>query len=146
MFTHAHALKGHELHGIDMLRCQPYLPNFSKKKSGPPVIDILKLFHDLAYLFHLLRIPATLPLLENHQGEVSGESATLYMISRLAYPNRLADNYGAEGDWGRDHTQLSRIFNSTLHFFFNRHAGKVNGNVSWYSSRYDLYNSVIQHV
>lgn len=59
-----------------------------------------------------------LPLLGNHKGEVSGESTTFYMISRLVYPNRLADNCGAKGDWGRYPTQLSRIFNSTLQFFF----------------------------
>lgn len=46
-------------------------------------------------------------------------------------------------EWGRDYSELSKIFNTCLDYLYDHHQDKVIGNVAWYQDRFDLYNQVI---
>ena len=67
----------------------------------------------------------------------SGEYALCLMLYRLHYPSNLAL---LQGSFGRDYTQLSRIFNYAIDFVYEHHREKVLSNIDWYADRFDLYN------
>ena len=91
---------------------------------------------DLIILFQLLQVPFEMRVIGGRNGFVSGEYATLYMLQRLRYPGILAD---CQVDWGRDYSQLSKVFNTALHWHYDHHVAKVCGNINWYADRFDLY-------
>lgn len=68
----------------------------------------------------------------------SGEYAFLVMLYRLHYPCTLAS---MQPIFGRDYTQICRVFAYAVDFVYDNHKGKVIGNVAWYSDRFDMYNS-----
>lgn len=70
----------------------------------------------------------------------SGEYAMLLLLYRLHYPSTLA---GLQKTFGRDYTQLSRIFQASITLVYSLHHGKVNGNIVWYRDRFDNYNEAI---
>lgn len=68
----------------------------------------------------------------------SGEYALLLMLYRLHYPCTLAS---MEPIFGRDYSQISRIFNWAIDFVYENHKDKVLGNIDWYADRFDSYNN-----
>ena len=62
-------------------------------------------------------------------------------LYRLRFPERL---YADELKFGRDYTQLSKVFNTTLDLIYDKHKDKVAGNLNWYSDRFDMYNEIIR--
>lgn len=68
----------------------------------------------------------------------TGEYALCLMLYRLHYPCTLIS---LQPIFGRDYTQLSRIFNYAVDYVHTGHANKVIGNVDWYADRFDLYNT-----
>lgn len=70
----------------------------------------------------------------------SGEHAFCLMLYRLAYPCRL---FELQDIFGRDYSQLSRIFKWSIDFMHEKHKHKVEGNLSWYSERFDLYHQAV---
>jgi hypothetical protein len=67
----------------------------------------------------------------------SGEYAMCMMLYRLHYPCTLAS---MQQMFGREFTQISRIFAYAIDLVFDLHADKVMGNIQWYGDRFDLYN------
>ncbi len=59
----------------------------------------------------------------------------------MSYPSTLAR---LQTIFGRDYTQLSRIFKFTTALVYELHKDKVNGNIGWYSERFDDYNEAIR--
>ena len=51
-----------------------------------------------------------------------GESAFCMMLYRIAYPRRLFD---MQDKFGREYTQLSRIFKASIKFMYDHHKKKV---------------------
>ena len=45
--------------------------------------------------------------------------------------------------FGRDYSQLSRIFKWSVDLMYEKHKHKVHGNLSWYSERFDMYHQAI---
>jgi hypothetical protein len=95
---------------------------------------------DLPRLINRLGIPYMFEVKGGRNGFCYGEYAMLYTMFRLSYPRRLIDNVM---DWGRDYSELSKIFNTCLDYLYDQHRGKVVGNVAWYQDRFDLYNQKI---
>jgi hypothetical protein len=50
----------------------------------------------------------------------------------------------SEKEWGREYSQLSKLFNTCLDFLHTEHADKVIGNIAWYQDRFNLYNQAIR--
>jgi hypothetical protein len=69
-----------------------------------------------------------------------GEYAFCLMLYRIAYPVRL---FSMQSIFARDVTQLSRIFQYAVTFMFDTHQHKVQGNMSFYSHRFDLYHRAV---
>ena len=70
----------------------------------------------------------------------SGEYAMCVMFYRLHYPSTLAM---LQSVFGRDYSQISRIFYASVDLVYTAHSGKVNGNIAWYRDRFGLYNDAI---
>ena len=94
---------------------------------------------DLDKLIRLLKLPQYLAIKGLKNGFVTGTFAALVLFYRLRYLATLSDNLG---EFGCDYTKLSKIFNSCLDFLYDEHHGKVLLNVSWYSTRFDMYHEV----
>ena len=93
---------------------------------------------DLYRLFELSEFPA---LVRCSNGIVCpGEHAFCLMLYRISYPSRLIS---LQDLFGRDYSQLSRIFKYAINTYFNSHKHKVRGNLDWYANRFDLYHKVI---
>ena len=45
--------------------------------------------------------------------------------------------------FGRDYSQIIKVFNTALDFVYAAHAHKVVGNIFWYYDRLDMYNQCI---
>ena len=60
------------------------------------------------------------------------------MLYRLHFPCTLAS---MQVTFGRDYSQLSRVFNYAIDFVYLHHKGKVIGNIDWYSERFYQYNN-----
>jgi len=95
---------------------------------------------DLPLLIANLSIPLVLKIIGDKNGYVNGDYAALYLFHRLRYPGILAD---CSIEWGRDYSQLSKIFNTVLNFLYDMHRNKVIGNIAWYQDRFDGYNHAI---
>jgi hypothetical protein len=95
---------------------------------------------DLPILFRLLRFPAYI-ILQNGM-MVDSEYAFLVFLYRMHYPSTLAM---MQNKFGRDYSQISRIFNAVVVLMDDQHRHKVMGNLPWYSSRFDVYNYVINN-
>ena len=66
------------------------------------------------------------------------------MLYRIAYLVRL---FSLQLIFGRDLTQLSRIFQYAVTFMFDTHIHKVQGNMSSYFQRFDLcHRAVLRRV
>ena len=39
---------------------------------------------------------------------------------------------------------MSKVFNSTIDWFYEEHNDKIIGNIEWYQDRFDLYNEKIR--
>ena len=70
-----------------------------------------------------------------------GEHAVLVVLFRLHNPTQL---YEMQNRFGREYSQLSRIFNTALDWIYDNHREKVVNNIEWYSDRFDLYNHAIK--
>lgn len=94
-------------------------------------------FHkdDLHKLYEHIGIPHVL-ILDNGI-TCSGEYALLILLYRLHFPCTLAS---MEVIFGRDYSQISRIFNYCTNLVYDQHRAKVLGNIDWYSDRFDIYN------
>lgn len=90
---------------------------------------------ELQSLLHHLGFPDMI-LLDNGTSS-SGEYAFCFMLYRLHYPSSLA---ALQSTFGRDYSQLSRIFKYAINLVYNNHSGKVLRNVYWYADRFDMYN------
>lgn len=95
---------------------------------------------DLPAIIDKLGLPKELRLKGEKSGHVNGESASLYLLYRLHYPQVLN---GDQDRWGHEYSTLSRIFNTALDEVYRLHEAKVCGNVDWYQDRFDLYNRKI---
>ena len=49
-------------------------------------------------------------------------------------------------EWGRDYSQLSKVFNTVLDAIYLEHKDKVVGNIQWYQDRFDIYNHVSMYI
>jgi len=92
---------------------------------------------DLPKLMELLRFPA---VIKSHTTTTSGESAFCLMLWRLHYPTTWSL---CQSIFGREYSQLSRIFNAAIDFVNANHKKKVVNNIDWYSDRFDLYRDRI---
>ena len=71
---------------------------------------------------------------------VRGEYAFLLFLYRSHYPSTLSL---LQTTFGRDYSQLSRIYTATVEYLDRIHRHKVVGNIGWYRSRFDLYHFTI---
>lgn len=73
-----------------------------------------------------------------------GEHAFCILLYRIAYPSRL---FELQEIFGRDYSQISRIFKWSIDFMHLKHKNKVECNLSWYTERFDMYHqSIIKKV
>ena len=97
------------------------------------------------HLLDLLRVTQMPAYLECGTDErsmlVPGEYCLLLYLYRSHYPSTLVL---LQNTFGREYSQLSRIYNATINFLDQRHRHKIVGNIAWYRSRFDMYNYVIQ--
>jgi hypothetical protein len=93
---------------------------------------------DIESLRQLLNFPdmITLP----NRGCCDGEYAFCLLLWRLHYPNTLAN---LQSTFGRDYSQLSRIFKAAVDWMYEHHRFRVNGCIDWYADRFDMYNEAI---
>jgi hypothetical protein len=94
---------------------------------------------DLYTVCQLLNIPPYVPCGNNMF--VEGDYAFCVFLYRMHYPSTLAM---LQTTFGREYSQLSRIFNSLVVLLDDNHRHKVMGNLPWYRSRFDIYNNVIR--
>ena len=94
---------------------------------------------DLPELMGLLQFPAIIEL--DNRTVVNGEYAFVLMLYRLHYPSTLAM---LQNPFGREYSQLSRIFNSTITLMHDLHSAKILNNTAWYRSRFNMYNYAIR--
>jgi nuclease HARBI1 len=93
---------------------------------------------DLHRLYALSNLPA---IIKCPNGIVCpGEHAFCLLLYRISYPSRLIS---LQDIFGRDYTQLSRIFKLTVDLIYMHHKDKVHGNLDWYADRFDTYHEAI---
>lgn len=90
---------------------------------------------DLHVLYNALNLPAIIVL--SNGCTCSGQYAFCMMLYRLAYPTTL---FRMQTLFGREYSQISRIFNYIINIVYQQHRHKVNGNIDWYADRFDVYN------
>lgn len=93
---------------------------------------------ELSQLFTLCEFPAVVICCNG--SSCSGEHAFCLMLYRLSYPSRLIE---LQDIFGRDYSQLSRIFKWSIDFMYEKHRHKVEGNLQWYSDRFDMYHQAV---
>ena len=96
---------------------------------------------DLHRLYALMLFPAQLRCANGTT--CSGEYAFCLMIFRLAYPTRLVT---LQEEFGRDYSQLSRIFQEAIALTDLHHRHRVLDNLDSYVARFDMYNNAIQRL
>ena len=69
-----------------------------------------------------------------------GEHAFCLMLYRITYPLRLLS---LQDTFGRDYSQLSRIFKFAVNYMYEKHKDKVHGNIGWYQNRFDIYHRAL---
>lgn len=94
---------------------------------------------DMHRLYVLLHIPANFTC--GNGTTCNGEYALCLMMYRLAYPTRLVT---LQEEFGREYSQLSRIFQLVIEFTDLHHRDKVLDCLDWYVNRMDMYNDAIQ--
>ena len=94
---------------------------------------------DLHRLFVLLHFPQLIRC--DNGTKCCGQYAFCLMIFRLAYPTRLVT---LQEEFGRDYSQLSRIFQAAVDFMDSNHRDKVVDCLDFYVNRLDMYNDAIQ--
>jgi hypothetical protein len=97
--------------------------------------------NDVFLLFRLLNIPAFITC--DNDMIVEGEYAFCIFLYRMHYPSTLAM---LQTPFGREYSQISRIFNRMVIIMDDLHRHKVMGNLPWYRSRFDMYNNAIRKV
>ena len=96
---------------------------------------------DLPELLRLVDLPAYINCgTDERPLMVSGEYAFLLFLYRIHYPSTLAL---LQQPFGREYSQLSRIYTATVKWLDARHRHKVVGNIYWYRQRFDQYNASI---
>lgn len=75
---------------------------------------------EVRQLLHLTNFPRSIPM--DNNCSCPGEAAFCIMLYRFAYPTRLVT---LQNMFGRDYTQISRIFKESINFIYNSHRGKV---------------------
>lgn len=93
---------------------------------------------EVRQLMNLTNFPRDIRM--DNNGHCPGEAAFCIMLYRLAYPSRLVT---LQDMFGRDYTQISRIFKESINVMFDAHRGKVEGNLFWYYNRFDIYHQSI---
>ena len=71
---------------------------------------------------------------------MSGRICIFLLLYRLAYSCRL---FNPQNLFGREFTQLSRIFKFSINYMYVTHRHKVQGNLDWYRDRFTLYHNAI---
>ena len=94
---------------------------------------------ELHRLFALLNFPISGIVLVN-RSVVPSEAAFVLMLYKLHDPSTFAM---LQKVFGREYSQLSRIFNATIRFMHRHHGFKINANVDFYSERFDLYADAV---
>ena len=95
---------------------------------------------DLHTLFDLMGFPVVITL--DNGGTCSGEYAFCLMLYRLAYPTRL---FTLQYVFGREYSQLSRVFKHAITWTENNHIHRVQGPriINWFAQRFDMYHQAI---
>ena len=93
--------------------------------------------HDLMFA---LRIHEFNGILEN-RARVSPEKAFLFTLHRLHCPGNLTDMQRA---WGKEYSQLSRIFKSMILFLHDQHSYLIKDNIAFFVPWFPLYNKLIK--
>ena len=91
--------------------------------------------HDLHELCDMLGFP--MQVVMPNGLSFPGEHALILLLYRSHYPGTL---YSLQDVFGREFTQLSRIYNYAVRFIYTNHQHRVLDNVDWYSTRFDMYN------
>lgn len=94
---------------------------------------------DLLRLNQLIGFPAVC-VVDSNGITFPGEHALCVMLYRLSYPSRL---YQLQSIFGREYSQISRIFQYAITFAMNRHEDKVIS-IDWFADRFDMYHHAIQ--
>lgn len=93
---------------------------------------------DLHRLIRALRIPPYFTL--ENRGKVAGEEAFLILLARFAYPQRYTQ---MREDWGREESQLCRIFRAVIRHLFEEHRHLLQDNLDYWKPRYCKYAEAI---
>ena len=93
---------------------------------------------EFSELFVLCEFPAVVVC--SNGTTCPGEHAFCLILYRISYPSRSIE---LQDVFGRDYSQLPRIFKWSIDFMYTKHKHKVMGNLPWYSDRFDLNHQVI---
>ena len=131
------------LHGMRRTNVEPVDPanknrNIASFTDGECWTQLRFRKVDISRLMDELHFPATIEC--KNGTRCSGEYAFCLLLFRMAYPTRL---YDLQSTFGREYSQLSRIFAAAVAFMYDTHRGKVQGNVAWYAPRFDMYHAAI---
>lgn len=73
---------------------------------------------------------------------IRGEELFLFMLHRMSYPRRLID---MQQMWGRENSQLSRMFNAAVKFTYLRHNHKLKDYLTtFFASRLLTYRDAVR--
>ena len=86
-------------------------------------------------------IPPTI-FIDDREVFVDGEYAFCIFLYRMHYPGTLAS---LQSIFGRDYTQIGKVYNAMVEFIDFHHQGKVIGNLNGYANRFNDYNRVINY-
>ena len=120
---------------------QPHHIPWQVPGARPPIISFFPPNPPLQFI--MLSPPSPFPFLYPSHLSLpsvplfSGEHAFVLMMHRNHYPSTLFD---LQDEFGREETQLCRIYNWAIHFVYDNHGFRVHDNVGWYSCRFDMYN------
>ena len=87
-----------------------------------------------------LRIDDFDGVLEN-RGRVSPEKAFLFTLYRLHCPGNLVD---MQHYWGKEYTQLSRIFKAMVDYIHEQHVHLIKNNIEFFVPWFPQYNEVVR--
>jgi hypothetical protein len=75
-----------------------------------------------------------------HENRISGETAFIFMLHRLAYPAQLIS---FEERYGKTLDQLSRMFTCMINDMFKKWHFLLNDNLQFFSRKFSAYNQSI---
>ncbi|CAN0028606.1 unnamed protein product [Phaeothamnion confervicola] len=96
---------------------------------------------DLPRLQHVLGIPDVLH--GKNRALYLGEEALVFLLLRMAYPDRLSD---FEEEFGRDYTSLSRLFRVITKFLYDRHSHVLKDGLAAWTDHFPEFARVIARV